>query len=72
MKIDGGDEPRLYSIRAGLYADMLRLSRRCEILGSLATWTGSESRRLIRMQGISSAACRFSKIPDALSLGNGA
>src|SRR4051812_24386507 len=26
-----GDEPKLYSIRVGLYANVLRLSRRCEI-----------------------------------------
>ena len=67
----------------GLYANVLRLSRRCRFglarncTGSptwapFVAWTGSELRRLIRMHGISSAACRFlrSRILNALPLGN--
>ena len=67
----------------GLYANVLRLSPRCRFglarncTGSptwapFVAWTGSELRRLIRMHGISSAACRFlrSRIPNALPLSN--
>jgi hypothetical protein len=78
-----GDEPKLYTIRVGLYANVLRLSRRCRFgldcncIGSptwvrFVAWAGSELRRLIRMYGISSAVCRFlrSRIPNALPLSN--
>jgi hypothetical protein len=70
------DEPKLYSIRVGLYANVLRLSRRCRFglarncTGSptwppFVAWTGSELRHLIRMHGISSAACRFAAIENS-------